>query len=303
MRDLFLDDRKNPAVDWQEARDGVQVFKFYAGHLLDDHPESFPNTYRSLADVNAIGKIVRWGKAIAIEVPAVKGFSCDSAFGVAFGAIGLVDRVVSQGGRVTYLALDEPFLAGVYECHLTEARTASLVADFVRIVRAWHPDVRIGLIEPYPTFSVDRIARFLERLDERGARMAFLHADVDMNAVRQLPPDAGVDPVHDLRALHALARGRRMPFGFIVWGLTGESDRAYFDSALTEGVGTLKQVFGEWEEMPDHLVFQSWVRDASGRARVPYNLPARTPYTHTFLLEYGLRCLKGIGPCGNFGTP
>jgi hypothetical protein len=298
LRELFLDDRKNPAVDWQRARDRIQVFKFYTSQLLDSHESAIPNTYGALANVRAFLKLTRWHKEIALEVASIKGYSCDSADGVAALANDIINRVQADDAWVTWLALDEPLLSAVFECHITEGRAAGLVADFVRRVNARHPKAKIGLIEPYPTFSVDQIARFLRNIVERGVAMAFLHVDVDMTSVRTTP--AGVVPpdvVSDLRTLDALAAARRIPFGFIVWGSAGSSDRDYFESAVTDGIDTLRQAFGEWSRMPDHLIFQSWTLDPTGRPMVPPNLPERTPYTHTFLLDFGLRCLRGEGPC------
>ena len=53
LRDLFLDGRKNPAVDWQDVREQVQVFKFYTAQLLDNNEASWPNTFEALRDVRA----------------------------------------------------------------------------------------------------------------------------------------------------------------------------------------------------------------------------------------------------------
>ena len=247
--------------------------------------------------MRAFLKLIRWRKEIALEVASVKGYSCDAAAGVADLASTIVDRVQADDAWVTWLALDEPFLSALFECRIPESRAAALVADFVRRVNARHPKAKIGLIEPYPTFSVDQIARFLRLIDERGVAMAFLHVDVDMVAVRSTPGGVPPDVVSDLRALDALATARRIPFGFIVWGNAGASDRDYFESAVNDGIDTLRQAFGEWSRMPDHLIFQSWTADPSGRPIVPPNLPQRTPYTHTFLLDFGLRCLRGEGPC------
>lgn len=296
MRELFLDDRKNPAVDWQQVRDRIHVFKFYTSQLLDHHDRAWPNTYPALADVRAFLKLVGWHKEIALEVASVKDYSCDTAEGVAGLASDIIRRVQADDAWVTWLALDEPLLSAVHECHVTEGRAAALVADFVRYVKARHPKVKIGLIEPYPALSLDQITRFLRTLDERGVTMAFLHLDVDMQAVRAAPPGSTPDVIGDLRAFDSLAAARGIPFGFIVWGNASTSDRDYFESAVVDGIETLRQAFGDWAHMPDHLIFQSWTIDPAGRA-LPLNLPERMPYTHTFLVEFGLNCLRGAGPC------
>jgi hypothetical protein len=297
LRDLFLDGRKNPAVDWQDVREQLQVFKFYTGQLLDSHDASWPNTFDALRDVRAFRKLVDWRLEIAIEVASVKDYSCDSAAGVAGLARALMDRIERQDAWVSYLALDEPFLSGAYDCHQPEARTAALVADFTRTVAPHRPKLKIGLIEPYPTFRVDQLARFFRLVEEHGGRLDFLHLDVDMSVVRALQARDAIDLAGDLRTLDAFARARGIPFGYIVWGNAGESDRAYYEAAMTDGVLTLRDVFRDWTRMPEHVIFQSWTRDAAGRALVPPNLPQSTPYTHTYLIDRGLRCLQALGPC------
>ena len=81
----------------------------------------------------------------------MKEYSCDSAAAVAGLARALMDRIEREDAWVSYLALDEPFLSGAYDCHQPEARTAALVADFTRTVAPQRPKLKIGLIEPYPT--------------------------------------------------------------------------------------------------------------------------------------------------------
>ena len=224
LRDLFLDGRKNPAVDWQDVREQVQVFKFYTAQLLDNNEASWPNTFEALRDVRAFRKLVDWRLAIAIEVASVKEYSCDSAAAVAGLARALMDRIEREDAWVSYLALDEPFLSGAYDCHQPEARTAALVADFTRTVAPQRPKLKIGLIEPYPTFRVDQLARFFRLVEEQGGRLDFLHLDVDMSVVRALQARDAIDLAGDLRTLDAFARARGIPFGYIVWGNAGESD-------------------------------------------------------------------------------
>ena len=69
---------------------------------------------------------------------------------------------------------------------------------------------------------------------------------------------------------------------------------------MTDGVLTLRDVFRDWTRMPGHVIFQSWTRDPAGRALVPPNLPQSTPYTHTYLIDRGLRCLRAVGPCASW---
>jgi hypothetical protein len=297
MRDLFDVARAGGSASWQGARAHIRVFKFYAAQLYDAHGLAGPNTYPALAQVQAFLKLTRWSKEVAIEVPSVKAFSCETADAVAELSSSFVQRVQADNAWVTWLALDEPFLSGAYDCNQPVSRTATLVADFTHYVRARHHKVRVGLIEPYPTFRPGDLETFLRLLSERGARPAFFHVDVDMEAVKRAGPDPGIDFASDLRTLAAVCRQLDVPFGFIIWGNRGDADRDYFDSAVDTGVNTLRQVFGGWNSLPDHLVFQSWIQTSAGAAITPANLPERTTYTHTFLVNFGLACLRGVGPC------
>jgi hypothetical protein len=188
--------------------------------------------------------------------------------------------------------MDEPFTSGVSRrCggpSLTP--TADRLAVYIPAVRQAFPDVRIGLIEPYPVFSPDQFTEMFRLLRERNVAVDFLHADVrrpDVSPGREL--FAG-----EMLELSALAAQYKIPFGAIIWGDNGDADALYAADAM-RNARELGRVFRSWEVMP-HVIIQSWALSATGQFITPSNLPETGPYTHTALINqiYDLlRNLKG----------
>ena len=80
-----------------------------------------------------------------------------------------------------------------------------------------YPAVRIGLIEPYPSFSPDAFASMLQLMGSRGIAPAFVHVDVDLAAVQP-----GRDNlVGDLRRIQQMCAAQKIAFGVIVSGTNG----------------------------------------------------------------------------------
>ena len=96
-------------------------------------------------------------------------------------------------------------------------------------------------------------------------------------------------------ACGAYCRDRNIPFGFIIWGYNGDSDTLYaFDADRQAG---LLAEYVPWDDLPEHLVFQSWAVSSTGLLVTPSNLPEGRLYSHTQLLWSILRRLRGqTGP-------
>ena len=285
-------------AEWRRARDLTSVFKFYQQHTQTPAPPLVgPNTYDALARAGVFRTLKQWGKKVALEVGAVKHFYCTpDARGMneaVQNTVASVRAIEAAGGTVTYLALDEPFLAGrAPVCGGPSlVPTADRLLVYHRAVTQAAPDVAIGLIEAYPSFSPDSFDAMLQLLAARSIRPAFLHVDVDIRALR-----AGRDDfARDMRRLQTIAAGQSVPFGFIVWGYNGDADALYADDAgrLTRG---LADTF-RWEQMPDHVIFQSWAVSSTGLLVTPNNLPEDRPATHTHILWSEWRRLLGqTGP-------
>ena len=281
-------------AEWRRARALTSVFKFYQQHTQTPAPPIVgPNSYDALVRAGAFRTLKQWGTKVAIEVGAVKEFFCTpDARGMneaIQNTVASVRAVETAGGTVSYLAMDEPFLAGqAAVCggpSLTP--TADRLLTYQRAVAPAAPDAALGLIEAYPSFAPDAFDAMLRLLAARGVKPAFLHVDVDIRALR-----AGRDDfARDMRRLQTIAAEQAVPFGFIVWGYNGDADVLYADDAgrLTRG---LADTF-RWEQMPEHVIFQSWAVSSTGLLVTPNNLPEDRPYTHTHILWSEWRRLFG----------
>jgi hypothetical protein len=270
--------------EWTLAREVTTVFKFYQQHTQTPaHPIVGPNTYDALVHAQAFRRLTQWRKMIAVEVGAVKDYYCTAdASGMRnaiAGSVAAVEAIERAGGRVAYLAMDEPFVSGRARVCGGPALepTADRVATYVAGVRAAHPTVQLGLIEAYPFSSAAAIEAMLTLLDARGAKPAFLHMDVDWHL-------SGREAFRrDMKRLQTYSDARQIPFGIIITGYNGDSNALYADDAggITE---LTAETFGTWAAMPDHIIVQSWAESRTGRRITPTNLPETQPYSHTHML-------------------
>lgn len=284
--------------DWRHARQLISVFKFYQQHTQTPAPSIVgPNTYEALARAGVFRSLGQWKKKIALEVGAVKEFFCtadasgmEDAIGQTIGSVRAVD---AAGGTVAYLALDEPFLSGrTSRCGGPALEpTADRLQTYGRAVAQAFPNVRIGLIEAYPSFAPDAFGSMLQLLAARGVKPAFLHVDVDIRALRQGRDDFP----RDMRRLQSICADQKIPFGIIIWGYNGDSDVLYALDAARLG-DAVADTF-RWPQMPEHLIFQSWAVSSTGLLITPQNLPEDRAYTHTQILWSTWRRLVGqTGP-------
>jgi hypothetical protein len=154
------------------------------------------------------------------------------------------------------------------------------------------------LIEAYPFSSEPAIESMLDLLRARGVPPAFLHIDIDMNAVRVFRTDmAG-----DMRRLKALCATQSLPFGIIIWGNNGDADALY---TLDAGklLDAVVQAFPTPADLPDQIIVQSWAESRTGLRITPTNLPEDAAFTHTNLLWEIFRRLHGMtGPATGTAT-
>ena len=284
--------------DWRHARQLTSVFKFYQQHTQTPTPSIVgPNSYDALARAGVFRMLGQWKKKIALEVGAVKEFFCtadasgmDDAIGQTIASVRAVE---AAGGAVAYLALDEPFLSGqTNRCGGPALEpTADRLQTYDRAVARAFPNVRIGLIEAYPSFAPDAFGSMLQLLAARGVKPAFLHVDVDIRALRPQRDDFQ----RDMRRLQSICADQQIPFGIIIWGYNGDSDVLYALDAARLG-DAVADTF-RWQEMPEHLIFQSWAVSSAGSLITPQNLPENRAYTHTQILSSTWRRLVGqTGP-------
>jgi hypothetical protein len=273
--------------EWPRARATVDVFEFYQSHTLRN-PSAIvgPNRLEAFERLDAFRRLAQWGKLIAIEAGAVKEFYCtadDSGMRQSVrDTLASLANVKAARGRVSYVAMDEPFAAGqAAVCGGPAfAPTADRLVAYVTGVRAEFPDVRIGLIEPYPYLPAARWVEMLRLLRDRKIVPAFLHVDVNLADIRPNQDMFGRDVIQ----LEDLAHSYGIPFGVIIWGADGDSDSLFVASAgkLADQV---HRTFRSWDVMPEHLIFQSWATTRTGLFITPANLPETRADTLTALLN------------------
>lgn len=274
---------------WSKARSRIDVFKFYTQNVLE-YPCAIcgDNTLDAFVEAQAFRRLTDWGIAIAVEVGAVKEWGCTGKeeFRVAKETI---QNIRANGGIVTFLDMDEPFIGGELvangkTCGHTMEQSADVASQFVRQVKAAYPNILVGDTEPYPYFSVTELEQWILALEARGTTLAHFHLDVDIENVRVNRRDV----VTDLQTLSQFFQEHQIPFGVIFtsnWTAAG-SNRAYFDSTMG-WIRTVNDAIGK----PQHVIFQSWQGPApSGAHEFPINLPENDPkdYSHTRLIIEGL---------------
>ena len=283
--------------EWARSRELIQVFQFTQQHTFET-PDRIvgPNSYDALVRVGAFATLRKWGKDVALGVGAVKEFFCteDSSGMDAAIAAGkqAIRAVVAAQGRVSYLAMDEPFLSGrAAVCGGPDlAPTADRLRTYMSAIRSDYPDVRIGLIEAYPSFSPDDFRAMLDLMAARGIRPAFVQVDVDIRAVR--PPR---DLTTDLRQIRDLVRTAGIPSGLIVWGYNGDADVLFARDAYVLA-DAFARAFPTWDDMPEQLSIQSWSPSSTGLLITPSNLPESQPYTLTRMVLDLYRRFRGGNP-------
>jgi hypothetical protein len=287
--------------EWTRAREVMNVYNITQQHTYVSDAITGPNTYGALVRVDAFRKLVRWRKKLSIGVGVVKEFFCTpdaSGMNESIGkTLDAVAAVIAAGGKVDYLSMDEPWVSGrAKKCGGPALEpTADRVALYMSSVARVYPTVKIGLIEAYPFSSADAIESMLSLLRARGVPPAFLHMDVDWHSLN--PGEFA----RDMRRLRDVCRAQNMPFGIIITGYNGDADPLFAVDA--SGIAhVIAETFLHWSDMPDHLMFDSWVESSIGLRITPSNLPESARYTHTRLMFDILRYLRGVDTTGPSAT-
>ena len=290
--------------EWAHVRQLVNVFQFTQQHTFTQ-PDAVAgvNSYDALVRVDAFRQLSSWGKKTALGLGAVKPFYCtadSSGMDASIAASLQALQAVSQaGGSVSYALMDEPFLSGQFpQCGGPALEpTADRLLTYVSAIKSSYPNLKVGLIEAYPSFTPDQFGSMLELLRIRGILPAFLQIDVDLRAVH--PPRN--DFVNDIKTIRSLCATSRVPFGIILWGYNGDAD-ALFAQDLDVLASAFRQVFPTWKDVPDQLVFESWAESSTGLRITPSNLPEGRAYTLTNILWQTYRRFVGETSAATTGT-
>lgn len=275
---------------WAQARSRLRAFQFYQQSLRSSCATCGANTVGRLLNAvpeGAFRYLTDQGIQIGVEAGAVKEHTCD---GRELGQVVVDDMrpVYASGGHVTYIAMDEPFTAALPvrgvspfgRCNFTIDQTVVQVDAFMDRVRERHPEIRIGLIEPYPYFTADEIMTFIRALeDNERVGLAFFRLDYDVRHRY----NADTNSVADLRRLWDFLAGRGIEMEVIVTGYDGRTDAP----AVASAMALAYEVSGAINR-PNAVVFQDWSADRLGLGGAAVNLPEQQPGTLTWLLNNGI---------------
>lgn len=232
---------------WKEVAAAVSVFKLYPYFVGRASDEDLKKIF---------GDLDRRHISVALEARVLTATkSCKMQNGDGGGStIHLLDRVKRLGGKIDYLAMDEPLkhaLAGDVHCR---ASLDAVVSDILRNVAQFKrrfPNLKVGDIEPIgawpnaPTLLSDTIA-FVDKYREKsGESLAFFHADVGWTVPWKTITEK----------LQRELSQRSVPFGIIYNG----EDLANSDEQWTqEAVNHFLQFEACGKQRPDDVIFQTW---------------------------------------------
>ncbi|MEW6641201.1 MAG: hypothetical protein AB1586_11900 [Pseudomonadota bacterium] len=163
-------------------------------------------------------------------------------------------RVAQLGGRIDYVAFDEPMTWGHFAqrgaaCRYTTEEVVRNIAPNVAMLKTMFPGVRFGDIEPVTDQTATRLddilafARLFEQLT--GERLSFLHADLIWQN----------DWRPQLIAWKARLRAAGIAYGVIIDGdPSDKTDVAW----TTNAIARYRMLASDPATKPDAFVVQSW---------------------------------------------
>ncbi|MBI2064689.1 MAG: hypothetical protein HYT62_01405 [Candidatus Yanofskybacteria bacterium] len=275
--------------DWKEARSRIDVLKLYPGQVESGGCVICGNNnLKNFMDV-VPGGAFRWfnneGIVFALEAGAVKDWNCGGRMPDenVESASNAIRNIEMNGGRVRYLAIDEPFTAIKASCEQSIDTTAGQVKYYINRLNSMHPRVSIGLIEAYPYLGAEEIEEMVISVEKLGVHFPFLHIDGHRHGAL-----ANYDIPGDLRRLRDFSRGHGMDFGAIIWGDDGGSNQGFTNEAIMTAE-SIRVAIGS----PDHLLIQSWSEIGNDpfapNSRIyPDNIPEDKEFTFMWLVNQQL---------------
>lgn len=262
--DLF-----KPGAGWPRTAERIKVFKIYPQLIEQGSEADLINMFRAL-ESRHIRLALEFG---AMTDTSLCGRGIEGYDGEALTDMG--KRIARLGGRLKYLAMDEPLWYGAHysgknSCHAKIRVIAEDVAANIRNLRAIDPDLQVGDIEPIPqTQAVDWAAELNQWSAEferaTGRQLAFFHADVIWNQ----PWEAF------LGRLTKSLSGRKIPLGIIINGNGDETSDQLWTTHVMEHCERIRAGLSHTQQ----LVFQTWTNYPS---RV---LPETAPWTMTGVFQ------------------
>jgi hypothetical protein len=244
--DLF-----KPDAPWRKAAAATQIFKVSTQFLHRSTDEDLKTVIDDLRRRHIV---------LALEAEILTAtVKCGNGLpGYTTTAViqKLADRVLKAGGKIEYIAFDEPMVwgrvtRGAHACGYSTAEVVSNIAPNVRILKTAFPGAKFGDIEPVSdkTMAAGRLDDLMDFAklfqQQTGERLSFLQADL----IWQTPWRPQL--VEWRKRLQAAG----MSYGVIIDGDPGDkTDIDWTQHAIER----YRVVANDSSVRPNDFVFQSW---------------------------------------------
>jgi len=248
LRDLF----ENPD-GWKETRARIDVFLVVPWivnlYFTDDELKAYA------AQLN------KWGLKVGFEVGSVKPQQQTGK--VSFEYVSKqIDRFTRCGWKVYALCMDEPLQCSRYDIKKGDAYCIDQVSQYVELMRARYPAIKIGDIEPWAACIKSNADDMLGYIDGVQAKLKAANVRgldffrLDLNPL----PSSGISWV-EVRKLQDGLRARKIPFSLIFIGLHAPQMQKYNlqdDYISFEGIMMREYFCRMFGIYPDQYVIQEW---------------------------------------------
>lgn len=239
---------------WKHTRSRITVLGCFDHFLNKQYKDEELRAWLPMID--------KWGLKFALEVGAVKPWGTTGK-AVFEAERPMWDRFQSLGGRIYAMAMDEPLFCVRNDLKKSAEYAVEETAQFVALVRAHYPDVRIGDIEPYPAIPLPELIGWIDALQARLKQMNvpgldFFRLDVDW--VHFTVGQRG--NWQEVRGVEEACRARKIPFSLIYWAADyGALERLGLADDATWYISVMRQGndYALIGGAPDEYVIESWI--------------------------------------------
>jgi hypothetical protein len=245
-------DMFRPNAQWDQAAKRIQVLKLSTQFL-------------HTAAEDDLAAVIRETKRRNISL-AMEGFMLTASLRCGNGGVesyaspgtinDIIGRLTRLGGRLSYVAMDEPVHFGHYAvgntayCHDSVEALAEQMAPNVRALKSAFPDIKFGDIEPLNIHTLGRIDTMLEFATDfrraTGEPISFINADIGW----------ADDWRPQLADWQKKAGAAGMGLGVIIDGDDQDKDDlAWVEKAVQRYDAMMRGL----PRPPDQIIFQSWM--------------------------------------------
>jgi hypothetical protein len=250
--DLF-----RPDAPWTTAASGLKAFKIstqFGLRSTDDELSTLVNDLQR----RHIGLAIELGILVGTDRcgTTVEGYAAPHAVEV------LARRIKKFGGRIDYVAMDEPVwmghvakgvthpeIRGAVRCQDSVADLVEQIAPKVAILREIFPNIQVGDIDPINASTpseIDDLAQFADLfLKKTTVPLAFVHADISW--------DTHWQPLLEALAEHMHKRGIRL--GVIC---NGDPTDVQNEEWVSKALQRCRTIAADPKIKADDFIVQSW---------------------------------------------